>query len=329
MKNRWFIGVDISKKTFDAAVFSQGKPSRSLHARFENTPSGYKNFKKWLTQHCVNLSEVFVCMEHTGIYGLGLASFIEGTVAYCIVNPLQVKRSMGIVRGKSDKVDAFMLARYCYLYREELKPTQLPSKTLQQLRVLFSERERIVKALQVEKAVLSELTPVLGERARQRLQGRMERLKEDLCSVEKELLETVQSDLSIARNYELATSVIGVGMVNAILFIIYSSNFVSITEPRSFACYSGIAPFEHSSGTSVRGKTRVSHLANKQIKTQLTNAARSAIVNDPELRRYYKRKRDEGKEHGVVMNAVKFKIVLRVYATIRRGKPFVTLRQAG
>jgi len=72
---------------------------------------------------------------------------------------------MGIARGKSDKVDAFMLAKYCYLYREELKPTQPPTKILQQLRVLFSERERIVKALQVEKGVLSELTPVLGERS--------------------------------------------------------------------------------------------------------------------------------------------------------------------
>lgn len=104
--------------------------------------------------------------------------------------------------------------------------------------------------------------------------------------MEKELLEAVQSDPAIARNYELATSVIGVGMVNALLFIMYSSNFVGIPEPRSFACYSGIAPFEHSSGTSVRGKTKVSHPANKQVKTQLTNATRSAVVDDPELRKF-------------------------------------------
>lgn len=329
MKIHWFIGVDISKKTFDVAIFSQDKSSKPMHARFDNTPSGYKDFKKWLTKHGARSSEVFVCMEHTGVYGLGLASFLEGTIPYCIVNPLQVKRSMGILRGKSDKVDAFLLARYCYLYREELKPAKLPTKTLQDLRILFSERERIVRALQVEKAVLSELNPVLNENTRQRLHERMARLKKDLGSVEKDLTEVVQGDPEIARNYKLATSVIGVGMVNALLFIMYSNNFEGITQPRSFACYSGIAPFEHTSGTSIRGKTRVSHLANKQVKTQLTNAARSAVMNDPELRRYYKRKRDEGKEHGVVMNAVKFKIVLRVYATVRRGTPFVTLRQAG
>lgn len=329
MKIHWFIGVDISKKTFDGAIFSQDKSSKPLHARFDNTRSGYTQFQKWFTEKGLKLSEVFVCMEHTGIYGLGLASFLEGTVAYCIVNPLQVKRSMGIVRGKSDKVDAFMLARYCYLYREELKPTQLPTKNLQALRILFSERERIVKALQVEKAVLSELNPVLNENTRERLLERMARLKKDLGAVEREMLEAVQSDPAVARNYALVTSVIGVGLVNALLFILYSNNFEGIKNPRSFACYSGIAPFEHTSGTSIRGKTRVSHLANKQVKTQLTNAARSAVMNDPELRRYYRRKRDEGKEHGVVMNAVKFKIILRVYATVRRGTPFVTLRQAG
>lgn len=329
MKIHWFIGVDISKKTFDGAILSQNKSSKAVHARFDNTPSGYKDFKKWLTQQGAKLSEVFVCMEHTGVYGLGLASFLEGTIAYCMENPLQVKRSLGIVRGKSDKVDAFMLARYCCLHREELKPTQLPTKTLQDLRILFSERERIVKALQVEKAVLSELNPVLNEKTKGRLRERMAGLKKDLGSVEKDLLEVVQSDPEIDRNYKLATSVIGVGMVNALLFIMYSGNFEGITQPRSFACYSGVAPFEHTSGTSIRGKTRVSHLANKQVKTQLTNAARSAVMNDPELRRYYKRKRDEGKEHGVVMNAVKFKIILRVYATVRRGIPFVRLRQAG
>ena len=89
------------------------------------------------------------------------------------------------------------------------------------------------------------------------------------------------------------------------------------------------APFENRSGTSYRGKTRVSHLANKQIKANLSNAARSAIQNDPELRLYYDRKAKEGKEHGVIMNAVKFKLITRVFAVVKRRTPFVKLRQAG
>ena len=118
-------------------------------------------------------------------------------------------------------------------------------------------------------------------------------------------------------------------MVNATMMILCTNNFEGITNARSFACYCGVAPFEYSSGTSIRGKTKVSHLANKKMKTDLTNAARSAVVHDPEMRIYYKRKRAEGKAYGTVMNAVKFKIITRAFAVIKRGTPFVKLRQAG
>jgi transposase len=124
-------------------------------------------------------------------------------------------------------------------------------------------------------------------------------------------------------------SITGIGIVNAVMLIICSNNFQGITNARSFACYCGVAPFEYSSGTSVRGKTRVSNLANKKMKANLTNAARSAVVHNNELRIYYKRKREEGKAHGTVMNAVKFKIISRAFAVIKRQTPFVKIRQAG
>jgi transposase len=88
------------------------------------------------------------------------------------------------------------------------------------------------------------------------------------------------------------------------------------------------APFETRSGTNYRGKTRESHLANKQIKANLSNAARSAIQNDPELRLYYDRKAKEG-EGWVIMNAEKFKLITCVFAVIKRRTPFVKIRQAG
>ena len=113
------------------------------------------------------------------------------------------------------------------------------------------------------------------------------------------------------------------------MMILCTNNFEGITNARSFACYCGVAPFEYSSGTSIRGKTRVSNLANKKMKADLTNAARSAVLNDPELRIYYKRKREEGKAHGTVMNAIKFKIITRAFAVINRKTPYVTLRKAG
>jgi transposase len=329
MKFQWFIGIDISKKTFDAAIHCPSDARKSVHCKFDNADNGFCNFTEWLAGHGVDLDEAFACMENTGIYGMQLAAFLDGRIACCILNALQIKRSMGIVRGKNDKADSIMIARFCYLYRDEIKPTKLPSKALQTMRVLYAERERIIKALKIEKTIASELGIALSANAQQRMDVRMRQFENDLKAIDRELLEVVNENPDIKKNYELATSVVGVGLVNALLMIIHSYNFERITDSRPFACYCGIAPFDHVSGTSVKGKTRVSHLGNKQIKAQLTNAARSAVINDPEIRRYYNRKQSEGKHHGVIMNAIKFKIVTRVYATVKRGTPFVKLRQAG
>jgi len=162
-----------------------------------------------------------------------------------------------------------------------------------------------------------------------RAKERVAILTAQIQQIEKDIEATIQEDQKIERSYRLAKSVTGIGLVNAVMFILFTNNFTSITEARKYACYSGIAPFEHSSGSSIRGKTRTSHLANKRIKVNLTNGARSAIINDPELRLYYERKKKEGKEHGTIMNAVKFKLITRVFATVKRGTPYVKLRQAG
>ncbi len=121
--------------------------------------------------------------------------------------------------------------------------------------------------------------------------------------------QIIVSEPEVFKNYKLTRSVIGIGLVNSVLFIVYTCNFQNFSDARKYACYSGIVPFENSSGSSYHGKTRVSHLANKRIKANLSNAARSAIQNDPELRIYYDRKAKERKEHGVLMNAVKFKLI--------------------
>ena len=91
---------------------------------------------------------------------------------------------------------------------------------------------------------------------------------------------------------------------------------------RQYASYIGVAPFEHTSGTSVRGKTHVEPGA-KMLKADLTGAVRTCINHDKEIQKYYERKISEGKPYGVVANAIKFKLLLRMFAVIKRGTPFV------
>ena len=181
----------------------------------------------------------------------------------------------------------------------------------------------------VDKQTMTELKKISSKFSVKRSNKRLIAFKEQIGEIENEIETLIEEDASLKKNYNLATSVVGIGLVNAVIFLVHTNNFQSFTSGRKYACYGGIAPFEHTSGTSIKGKTKVSHLANKAIKINLTQAAKSSIQNDTELMKYYKRKEKEGKQHGVIMNAVKFKLIIRVFAVVNRGTPYVRMRQAG
>jgi transposase len=329
MKRKYFIGIDISKHTLDICLYMPWSPSPRKFFKTENTLKGFKLLIKELKSLGVDTNEAFVCLEYCGVYGLELGFFLEGKIKYCFCNPLHIKRSLGLTRGKSDKLDSFKIARFNYLFRDELKPMNMPSKCMLRLRSLMAERSRITKSIAIDKQVLTDLAKTLEANSRLRTTKRLDMLQTDRNAIDKEILALIESEECIFFNYELLISVIGISLVNATMMILCTNNFEGITNPRSFACYCGVAPFEHTSGTSIKGKSRVSPYANKKLKANLTNAAKSAVMHDPEIRIYYKRKRAEGKDHGTVMNAVKFKIISRAFAVIKRGTPYVKLRQAG
>ena len=143
--------------------------------------------------------------------------------------------------------------------------------------------------------------------------------------IEEEMLTLIQKDEALNRNYVLLTSITGIGLVNAINTMVYTNNFEAFENARQYACFVGVAPFPHQSGTSVKGRTKVSHWGNKHLKADLTQGAKSAAYWDPELRLYYQRKIDQGKSYGTVINAVKFKLIQRMFAVVNRGSPFVKM----
>ena len=143
-----------------------------------------------------------------------------------------------------------------------------------------------------------------------------------LKQIEKEIEALINNDVEMKRNYDIITSIKGIAMVNGSMTIAYTENFTSFVDPRKYAVYVGVAPFEHSSGTSIKGKKRTSNIANKELKQELNQAARSAIAYDPEIRAYAIRKM-ESKVYGIVLNNVKFKLILRMFALVKRGEMFV------
>lgn len=327
MKKKVFIGIDVSKKTFDAVVYDvkAAGVQDCQHCRFDNNGDGFASFREWaVSSRGVRRGSVVVGMEDTGIYSTDLRVFLEDAgIDYCCFNALKLGMDMGRRRGKDDRTDAYRIGRYLYQNRDTLRPSRLEGGTVLKLRELASERARLVKQAAMSKALVTDRKgrrPTAQVERAKKLIGYIEGLVKE---VEQEMRATMEQDDEVRSNYGLLTSIKGVGPVNAMAVITSTDNFRAFSNARQYACYVGVAPFQYTSGTSVRGRTRTSKFANAGIKAVLSQAAKSAVVHNPELRAYFMRKTGEGKHYACVLNAVKFKLVCRMFAVIKRRLPYV------
>ncbi len=147
-------------------------------------------------------------------------------------------------------------------------------------------------------------------------------IRAGIKSLEQKIKEVLDSDEQLQRLFNLASSVQEVGLVTAAYFISATNEFKNIATPKQFACYTGVAPFGYSSGSSIRRRNKVSPLVNKQCKTLLHLSAMVATRYPGELKTYYERKVREGKNKMLVLNAVRNKIIHRVFAAVKRGEPY-------
>jgi len=200
------------------------------------------------------------------------------------------------------------------------------SDTQLELQQLMGHRDKLVADHASYQCKLKEMISQMGEKVNEKLITSMklvmEVLKQEIKETEKAIKELIGSDEPLQTNYELACSVTGIGFATAVHMLIATENFTRFSDVRKLICYCGVAPFEHSSGTSIRGKVRVSHLANKKIKSLLTMAAISAIQHDPELKAKYEQKLKEGKAKMCVINIIRAKLIERVFAVIKKQKAY-------
>ena len=150
-------------------------------------------------------------------------------------------------------------------------------------------------------------------------------LNDQVEKVESEIKQLIKEDEQLKKLYELVTSVKGVGLIIGVSFIVYTNGFTSFDNWRKFASYSGIAPFEYSSGTSIKGKNKISPLANKRMKGLLSNAACCAIQHSKEMKEYYESRISKGKSKMATQNIIRNKIVSRVFAVVKRQTPYVEI----
>ena len=283
----FYAGVDLSKEKFDAVLLRSSQDPQ--HCIFDNKKSGIKRFISWLE------------------------------------SSLQIKKSLGFLRGKNDKIDAHRIAYYAEKYADRARLVQPNNETLQKLQDLLAARDRLLKSIGQLQRPLHELKRIDPDTYKylQRINRPViNQLRKSLHQIKNEILQVLNSDEHLKRLYLLVTSVKGVGMVLGVQLMVYTHGFSRMQNGRQLACYAGVAPFEHTSGTSLRGRTHTSNFANMALKSTLHLAAISSIQHNPDLKKYYDRKVLEGKSKMSVINAVRAKLLYRVLAVVNSGKPY-------
>ena len=321
---KFFIGIDVSKPYFDASLMMvKAMVKEPIESQqFDNTSQGLKLFEKWLKCHGVSFDEhSLVVIENTGIYHRLLWSFCSKKgLPLHIGNAAHIKWSFGIARGKNDKIDSIRLCKYAFKEAETLTQTAPLNPELLSLKDFISARTRLLKQLSAVRTSVKELG-TSNDKAQQNLlekalKAAIEGIGKSIKDVEAQIEKIIAGNQDFNRSYRLLKSIPGIGHVTAVYLIGCTANFAGRPSGKQLACYAGVAPFEHSSGISIRGKNRVHRMANKELKRLLYLCAMSVIQHNQEFKIYYLRKIDEGKNSMGVINAVKSKILLRVAAVI-------------
>lgn len=324
MKIKETVGIDVSKKTLDVCIHTL-----QLSGVFDNSKKGFARMYAWyMASSAFAPKETMFVLEHTGLYSEGLAEFLSTKKAsFAMVPGLEIKRSLGLARGKSDKKDAAAIARYGFRRRDEMVAQGTPDKKIGSIKKLLSLRDRLVRQRAGHKASLKEQKRVLDNRENALLISTQEaavRYLDGLISdIEQELDRIVAEDGDMDTIFKLITGIKGVGRQTALFIIAYTHGFDKFATSRKFASYCGTAPFPNESGTSIRGRTKVSHLANKKIKSLLDMCAKSAILSNPEMKLYYEKRVGQGKNKMSTINIVRNKLLARIFAVVKRGTPYV------
>ena len=329
-----FIGIDFSKEKFDATVIKAvgvEECAERMHEVFDNKVSGFRRLLRWVKSVAdeQDTGLWLFCGENTGGYSKALCNYLYGSgYDMWLENALSIKRSSALQRNKSDKADSNIIAEYAMRNYDQMRLYKPLGKNLERLREVFLYRHNLVKlkaSMTVRKGEKS-LTQNKSDISRFMAMSSKHLISEfnkKIAECDMRIEKIISEDDELRRNFEIITSVPGVGMQNAVCLMVYTDNFNRFDyNSRKIACYYGVAPFGRQSGTSVNTPPHVSPFANKLIKALLSQAALASINFCPHLAMYYHRLIESGKKSPVALNNLKNKMLHIITAMVRKGEKY-------
>lgn len=308
------LGVDIAKQKFEVALLAEGKIKNKS---FPNTTEGFETLALWLKK--LGIRQMAVCLEATGNYGEDLALFLhEAGHTVSMVNPARVKgfAQSELIRTKTDKIDAGLIAHFALAMKPD--PWIPPPPEIRSLRALVRRADSLIDMLTQEKNRLG----TAHESVVSLVQEHMAYLNQELEKVRKQIADLIDRDPNLKQKKKLLLSIPGIGKVTTAAILAELYDLDRFNHVRELVAFIGLAPKGKISGSSIKGKPRLSKIGNGRLRKTLYMPALVSIQCNPVIIRFYDRLKEKGKNGKVVICAVMRKLVHIIFGILKSGKSF-------
>ena len=319
-KTKYFIGFDISAKDFSASCISNPDNFVFQTQKFQNNNDGLEKFVDLLSKHNIQQAKTIICMESTGVYSENISYFLASKgFTLCIEAPHKIKNKTKDSPRKNDLVDAEAIAEYAYKYTDKLSFWKPKKELLEQIQVLLSTREHLTVQMTANLNALKSLkykyyqTPLANKIYEQTII----KLKEHLKQLDDEIKKLIDKDDSFKKTISLAKSVPGVGLLLAANILVLTNGFTQHLNYKNTAAYTGICPYEQTSGTSLHKPPRSKKSGPAKLRKLLYLAALSVRTHNPYFKKYFLRKVEEGKNKRLVLNNIENKLLKILFAVVK------------
>ncbi len=331
MTTKFTIGADISKSKINFCLYIDNKCH--IEREVANDTLELKKFINEVNSLIKNYEKEFKCIvdlvyacEFTGIYNYILTKILhERKINTFVIHAHNIKLSMGMKREKNDVIDARMIAEYTIRFSDKLKLWLPDDATISELKCLETVRAKYVK---IKKQLTQSnddndkfMEPSINKKLNKINNPVIDSIEKAIEDIEMQMLDIIKNCEELKKTYDILNSVPGVGPVISRSIICITNNFTKFDSAKQFGCYCGVVPFNSSSG-NYRGKNKVSKLANHDKKRIIHLGAMSVINSKNQFGQYYRRKRLEGKNHMLVINNLRNKIIITAFACVGKGQKY-------
>ena len=311
------LGIDISKLKFNVCLINTSGKLR--HKVLPNTASGFEQLTQWLLRQGAH--RVHACLEARGTYGEALALHLHsGGQRVSLINPAATKAFAGsqLSRTKTDRVDAELIARFCLAQEPPLWTP--PAPEVRELQALVRRLESLIERRVAEENRLT--SGVTAGAVRQSLEEHLSYLTEQIKRTEELIRDHINNHPRLQRQSELLDSIPGIAQTTAAHLLAEITDITPYRSARQVAAYAGLVPGERQSGTSVRGRTRLSKIGNARLRKALYFPAMTALRGSSFFHQWAEGLLKRGKSKMSILWAVMRKLVHVAYGVLKSGKPF-------